>query len=1341
MESVDIKDISGNLLLTTIINEGCKRKFTLMKEDYILLKFSLDNPIYFKLGSYVECDFGRFEVVDLQKPTFNTNTAGYDYELQLDAYYWKWKNKIFKYTPETAGQEASWNLTASLDVQAGIVLRNLKALGYTYNGQDFDFSIDSTVENKSQLMSYDNINILDACFEMAKKWDCECWVTENIIHFGRCEFGDPVDFEIGVNVGEMTRSDSQSTYATRIYAFGSTRNIPSNYRPVDETVVVNGVVQKRLMLPVGTPYIDAYPNMNTEEAVEQVVVFDDIYPRRTGTISDVITHEYTDTIENDDGTTTSEKWNAYRFKDAGITFSEEYVLAGEELKITFQSGKLNGMTFAVTFNPCDKEGGETAVPEKNEDGTWNPDAQVWEIVRNEDYGRKLPGDVLVPANGDSYVLSGWDSTKISELGLVSAAEQELKTETEKYASKSKIDPNTYDCTMRSNHVYDETGLHNLYELGQKVNLLNKAYFENGRQSRIIGFEYNLDYPFDSPVYTVGETAAYSRIGEIEEKIESITLAGQTYTGGGGSGVYLIRRNDSTPATDSNVFSALRSLAEFINKKKPDTATEIITFLKGLEAGIYKAGLSGASIDKDGNAELGSLLTRLRAILAELQVNGPAEFRGNLSSEEFISGFVGGKGWAIMKQEILNALGIPEAKYTAEFDNVIVRGTLRVFEMVISQLLGENDNRIFTAMMEVDHYDPSTGRVYLDTQNGKLYNPFRKDDYIIVQQYNGMPSAENNYYVTKNYELIITEAGCGGLSDGENRLDWVTFKNFTCSMEGGSTALITKGDTFVRVDNATDPERKGIMQIMTVGNTTPYLDVIYGMKTDPDNYLKGRLGNLAGIKHHLFGWLQGFGELLTNLYAIGDFRMRQTGEDIDTKIEMLKGSFSTSYKKLAYDITEEDNYLANATFTEDMAHWTAADNVRFVTVADDALVINRSTVVLKDNFALIEEYDGVDMLHICNSEIRQLNADIRKPGTHKEYKPAAGDTTTEEYVEVKDTLYLSIKFLARTSGTLTAGFQGADTSGVNSLPLSTTAVNSSYDRQTIQVSGTWDGKGDFVLKYTGDMYVSLLAVTDKALDDYKKEVSTAIEQTAGNIRITGKNINNLKNTVTDLGLDLDAAKERITLYANKLDTLTGTVTNLGLSLDATNERITLYANKLDTVQGTITNLGIRMDAAEERITLYATKVGNNESAISALQIKADSITSTVSSVQGDLEQAKKTAAAASQAAMDKATQGVSDANDAWWKAYYAQQDADSAQSTADSAYSKAVSNATAIAQTDSAVSVLAGRFKSDGTLVNTGGCWLLPTEQNCTVRFTISTASWPRRLRSVPPCSIIQARGR
>lgn len=626
MEQIDIKDISGAIQLTTLINEGCKRKFTLMKEDYIMLKFSLDNPIYFKLGSYVECNFGLFEVCDLQKPAFNTNTAGYDYELRLDAYYWKWKNKIFKYTPETTGQEASWNLTAPLDVQAGIVLRNLKALGYTYKGQDFVFSIDSTVENKSQLMSYDNINILDACFEMAKKWDCECWVTENIIHFGRCESGDAVIFEIGKNVQEMSQSESQSTYATRIYAFGSTKNIPSDYRPVDETVVVNGVVQKRLMLPEGTPYIDAYPDMTTEEAVEQVVIFDEVYPRRTGIMSDVTTIEVTDKVENEDGTTTEEKWNAYRFRDTGVNFSEKYILPGQELRIRFASGLLNGLEFAVKFNPEGK-------PEKLEDGGWNPEAQLWEIVRNEDYGRPLPGDVLFPQDGDEYVLSGWDSTKITELGLVGAAEQELKEKTEKYAAKSKIDPSTYGCTMMSNDAYREDGIHNLYSIGQKVNLINKAYFENGRQSRVIGFEFNLDYSFDSPVYTVGETTAYSRIGELEEKVESLTLKEQTYTGGGGSGVYVIGSHDSTPATDHNVYSALRSLIMFMRKDTEERTGFLLSLLGGTvikkyaKFGDFITGVQGGYIGEDARAELEALVLRSSLSVPELRFNRQTYFEG------------------------------------------------------------------------------------------------------------------------------------------------------------------------------------------------------------------------------------------------------------------------------------------------------------------------------------------------------------------------------------------------------------------------------------------------------------------------------------------------------------------------------------------------------------------------------------------------------------------------------------------------------------------------------------------------------------------------------------------
>ena len=723
VEQIDIKDISGAILLTTLPNEGCKRKFTLMKEDYITLKFSLESPIFFKLGSYVECDFGLFEVCDLQKPVFNTDNAGYDYELQLDAHYWKWKNKIFKYTPEVAGQEASWNLTASLDVQAGIVLRNLKALGYKYKGQDFVFSIDSTVENKALLMTYDNINILDACFSMAKKWDCECWVTENIIHFGRCESGDAVDFEIGKNVQEMPQSESRSTYATRIYAFGSTKNIPSDYRPVDETVVLNGVVQKRLMLPEGTPYIDAYPGMTIEEAIEQVVIFDEVYPRRVGTMSDITTKEYTDKIENADGTTTEKKWNAYRFKDTGITFSKDYILPGNELKITFQSGKLNGMEFAVTFDPEGK-------PEKLENGSWNPEAQLWEIVRNEDYGRPLPDGVLIPENGDTYILSGWNPMKIAEMGLVAEAQLELKDKADKYVAKSKIDPSTYNCKMMSDVAYSEDGIHNLYSIGQKVNLINKAYFENGRQSRIIGFEFNLDLPYDSPIYTVGETAAYSRIGELEEKVESLTLKGQTYTGSGGSGVYVIRRNDSTPATDNNVFSALRSLAMFLRKDQSDGTNFLLKFGEFIDSMV--AG-KGAGIFPDGRAQFERLEVRDSLTVLELIFNRLSAMESDYSFSESgtiesVSQLEDGTYSLKMKKRWDN-------DFTALAENDVVYG-------VVNDLTS-GGGKYYTSWLRVLHVDISANMLnavmYPDSEvpGGKNYPP----EPLMILSHRGNPVDE------------------------------------------------------------------------------------------------------------------------------------------------------------------------------------------------------------------------------------------------------------------------------------------------------------------------------------------------------------------------------------------------------------------------------------------------------------------------------------------------------------------------------------------------------------------------------------------------------------------------
>lgn len=622
---IDIRDIDGNILLSTPINEGSKRRYTLMKEDYILLKFSLVSPISFWIGSKVDdTDIGLFEVTDTQKPKFNTRTGGYDYELRLDNHYWKWKNKIFKYTPENPGNEATWDLTATLEVHLSIFTRNLAALGYKFREQSYTFVIDSSVASEAKLISYSNTNMIDALTKMAEAWNCEWWVEDSVIHFGRCEYGTAVALSLDDNVADMTAQESKNTYATRIYAFGSTRNLPANYRPLSEQAVINGVVQKRLMLPEGVPYIDSVPDLRTEEAIEQVVIFENVYPRTNGHIDSIVTYE--GNVEDEDGNVTTETF--YRFTDSGFVFSEEYLLPNTELRVVFQSGALNGMDFGVKFNP-------NAKAEKLPDGSVNPDAQLFEIVVNEDYGRRLPGGSLIPAVGDSYVLYGWDSTKIADLGLVDAAQNELKAEAEKYVMQTQIDPNTYTCKMMSDWVRNagtttQGKFLNPLTVGDRVTLYNGVYFKGGsRQSRIIGIEYHLDIPYDTPIYTVGETTAYSRIGELEKNIENLTIAGQSFIGNSGSSIYIIGTSDTTTPTNRNVFSALRSLQQFLSKQAPDRTPfslavgDKFTSEKGTQFGAsFAEGLAGFGgfINQYGDGWLGGLHLRNFLEVPEIRFN-------------------------------------------------------------------------------------------------------------------------------------------------------------------------------------------------------------------------------------------------------------------------------------------------------------------------------------------------------------------------------------------------------------------------------------------------------------------------------------------------------------------------------------------------------------------------------------------------------------------------------------------------------------------------------------------------------------------------------------------------
>lgn len=825
---------------------------------------------------------------------------------------------------------------------------------------------------------------------------------------------------------------------------------------------------------------------------------------------------------------------------------------------------------------------------------------------------------------------------------------------------------------------------------------------------------------------------YSGKGEVGHKHINISvLDALSYVGG-----YLLYKGEKLKAGVADVAKELDGeaaiLKKYIRRDIDDTAEGTITFEKvqkllgGLLVGenfsFDKEGnILAHSISSDGASEengkgftilqkdpltntyklcIDEVIAYTVATVGKLFVNGNSRFGGELSSKQFISGFLGGLGWGIYNTPVTNAAGVQENKWTGEFDNVIVRGSLRVFEMIISQLLGENDNRIFTGMMEVDHYDAESGRVYLNTQDGKLYNPFRRNDIIMVQQFNGMPNSSNDYYVTKNYELLITDAGCGSLEDGDKRLDWVTFTNFTSSMEGATAeSLIKKKDTFVRVDNLSDSQRKGIIQLMTVGANTPYMDIIYGLKTDPNNALKGRLGNLKGIVHPILGELSGFGEFLNNLYAVGDFIIQRTGESVDSKLQVLENMFSIRFSQTSYELTNSDNYLENGQFLEQVRDdedtiiscWavdTTDESMFWADALGNPFMVNGLLSVSGNRKVSIDKMDGRQVLRLQNCGVKQLNAHIRQPGTHKEYQQPSGSTGDNGLkkpatgsTDVQDRLYISIRIFAKTAGTLTVGFEGCSSvSGKsNTLTAQNVAVPYSGDWTNIPLEGVWNGTGNFVLRYTGDCYIAIASITDKPLSEFSKSVSTQIKQTATNIQLLGENINKVDGTTTQLGLDLDAEKKSIRLYVDETDKANRTFTTSGI--EASVGKVQAWVKNLD--YATNTTVTSKVEILSGRITSTVNKVNANSTSITNIQQDIDTITQTVGQA-ATKEQLKENVATLNRA-IDSARSHADDVGTGIRNDY--------------------ASTITLVKQSSSSWSVAAGGFDANGKLKSSAGAVL------------------------------------
>lgn len=820
--------------------EGSKLSYQLMDHHYIILKFTTATPIYFEIGDSVEIpDFGYFELTSAYFPKHN-GSDGYDYEMQMDAYYMAWKNKLCKYRPQHGANETSFKLTTTVGVHMNVILGNLKALGLTYNGKEF--SVDYTTYNnkafdvqKRFLIEYGSISILDAlnsiCSEDAL--NCEWWIDGSIIYLGYCEMEGQTTFEQDVNVLSMSYSESKSTYITRLYAFGSDRNIPKGYfTGADADVTTDGIATDYLMLPNKEVDSDGFyakdgylENVNVvkndKQAIEGVVMFEEEYPKVESVVSSIKT--YDSTVDNDDGTKTTQTfWQVTSTDSFTSSFKESWIKSNLTLGIKFTSGALMGMEFDVSFKVIDK-------------------VNYFEIVANDTYGRTLPDGVMCPKVGDKFFLYNWDATKITDTDLIPAAQLSLFDRSKQYYQKAMISNSNFTCTMDGEKFYNY-GTYDYHPLGEQVKLINDMFAQvdadgkHYRNSRIIGMEIPLDIPYDHPQYTVGEKASSSRLGKLEDKVDSITVNGIQINGGnGGGGVYVIGTNDSTPPTDSNVLSARKSINNFLSKLKPDTAQELITFAKGLvsnmlaklNGGAYFG--NGALIDEDGNIIADSLKSTGFDKAANEGFGMEMETAG--TSHLYLSNLT---VWGKM---FVNILEIIKTKYAG--GNIYLSAAGGTIVKVVPVGMWDDDESEWVENPIEEAIKGWKCYILADDGDNAVGNPWQEGDQVRCQSMGNLLGTRYAKATNKSYWRTIPEHGVSSFNENiyndygtpaynSKMFYWIVLGKHSKDFDGyteenaptGTTDIPEAGDSIVLDGSRKDTSRQGVLQLSSYGSGAP-----------------------------------------------------------------------------------------------------------------------------------------------------------------------------------------------------------------------------------------------------------------------------------------------------------------------------------------------------------------------------------------------------------------------------------------------------------------------------------------------------------------------------------------
>lgn len=771
---ITIYDKSGKARAEISADESSTQQKGVQSDNVLTLSFTHYEHLPLDVNDYVDFEGERYWLTERYAPA-QKSEGEWTYDVKLYGIESMIKRFLVLETTDN-NAEPVFTLTATAREHVAMVVKCINnGMGHTT-----DWKVGRVDGQELIVIDYEGKYCDEALKEIAEKvgGGAEWWVEGQTVNVCRCEHGEEIELGYGRGLTSLERDTGNSNkFYTRLFAIGSSRNIDAEKYG-----------HSRLMLSGGRQYVEVHTDEYGVYDHYEKDAFSGIYPRRTGEVSSV----RKETKKGDDG----KPFDIYYFKDETLSFDpNEYELAGEKKRVSFEDGELAGLGesddhyFEVNF---DSKTREFEI------------ITIWPYADNT----QVPGGKLVPKVGDHYIL--WNVRMPDE--YYRKAEEELLAAVEKYNAEHWQDISVYKAP--TDHVWIEKN-NAVLNVGRRVRLVSKKYFADKgyRQSRItkITRKVNLPSQMDLEISDALQTGALEKVNDSIGELKN-------YTKSRIDGMELpdvIRSWEKTQPTDNNLFSARRSMQEFLSRKTDDTAQGLIRFLQGLKLGDGEKG-----IDTDGNAKLGNV-QMMDAVLRRLV----------------------SLGYDGATQQGFGVTDRGDGKYRLDIHDLQVWGKAIFQELEVRKLsyaggnvyLSGSGSRIFKAEELYDEAGKLRGwRCWLLADDGTTatQNLWHVSDQARCQTFGladkQKPTRSWWRLVTAVSEanVALTDAEGNELYDGK-KFGWIEIAMDNCEP---SSDVPKAGDTIVLDgnQNPNERDRQGVMILETTGANTPRIVAYKGV---------------------------------------------------------------------------------------------------------------------------------------------------------------------------------------------------------------------------------------------------------------------------------------------------------------------------------------------------------------------------------------------------------------------------------------------------------------------------------------------------------------------------------